>query len=156
MYLSVVIRQAAATSNLQQWIQTRRASSTRIQRLDLLLSARLCTTLSEGSDAEYIELHNIKNYSVPLRVYDPCVSGYASWKFTQGPNFDFNSLALPNDINIPANGYLIVARNKTMFTSTYGAMPAGVQVLGPFANSTKLSNDGENVETFNAGRCGHR
>ena len=100
----------------------------------------------EGSDAEYIELHNIKNYFIPLRVYDPCVSGYASWKLTQGPNFDFNSPTLPNDINIPANGYLIVARKLSTFTATYGSMPPGVQVVGPFANGTKLGNDGENVE----------
>ncbi|MBN2020095.1 MAG: lamin tail domain-containing protein [Sedimentisphaerales bacterium] len=97
----------------------------------------------EGSDAEYIELHNIEDYPVPLRVYDPCTEGYVPWIFTQGPNFSFDS---PNDVNIPANGYLIVARNTSEFTSTYGSMPPGVQVLGPFANSTKLSNDGENVE----------
>jgi len=99
-----------------------------------------------GSDAEFVELHNVTNDAVPLRVYDPFVSGYASWKLTQGPNFDFNSPALPNDINIPANGYLIVARKLSTFTATYGSMPPGVQVVGPFANSTKLSNDGENVE----------
>jgi len=92
-----------------------------------------------GSDAEYIELHNIENYSVNLYTYDPCVPGDVNWAFTEGPEFEF-----PYHTSIPANGYLIVARDTDVFGSTYGDV--GVDVLGPFGGGTKLSNDGENVE----------
>jgi hypothetical protein len=92
-----------------------------------------------GTDAEYIELHNIENYSVNLYVYDPCVPADVNWAFTEGPEFEF-----PYHTSIPANGYLIVARDTDAFDSAYGDV--GVDVLGPFGDGTKLSNDGENVE----------
>ncbi len=95
----------------------------------------------DGSDAEYVELHNIENYSVALEIYDPCVPGYVSWKFTEGPEFEF-----PPGSSIPANGYLIVARDPAEFLISYGPMPPDVNVYGPFEDGTKLSNDGENVE----------
>lgn len=90
-------------------------------------------------DAEYIELHNIKNYEVTLEVYDPCIGGNVPWKFTDGFDFTF-----PADTNIPAYGYLMVVKNETAFTYEYGSMPPGVQVLGPY--DVRLSNTSENVE----------
>ncbi len=89
-------------------------------------------------NAEYIELHNIMNYSVTLQEYDPCISADVPWQFTEGFEFTF-----PLSTTIPAYGYLIVAKNVTSFTNAYGN--PGVPVLGPFGDG-KLSNDTENVE----------
>ena len=94
-----------------------------------------------GADAEYIELRNIENYPVPLWVYDPCIGGNVAWKLTKGPDFIF-----PLGTTIPANGYLMVVKNISVFNSAYGSMPPGVQVLEPFQSGTKLSNAGEDVE----------
>jgi len=95
-----------------------------------------------GSNAEYVELYNIEYYSVNLYVYDPCVPGDVNWAFTEGPEFEF-----PYHASIPANGYLIVARDPTKFDEAFGDILAqDVNVFGPFEDGTKLSNDGENVE----------
>jgi hypothetical protein len=92
-----------------------------------------------GTDAEYIELHNIKNYPVTLQIYNPNVA----WKFIEGPHYTF-----PLGTTIPANGYLIVAKtsNANDFRDYYDFYDYNTPVLGPFADGTKLSNDGENVE----------
>ena len=96
---------------------------------------------TDDPDTEYIELHNIENYPVTLQVYDPTYHIDVPWQFTKGIEYIF-----PPATTIPVNGYLIVARNTSKFTTRYGAMPPGVLVKGPFASSTKLSNDGEDVE----------
>jgi hypothetical protein len=96
---------------------------------------------TDDPDTEYIELHNIEDYNVTLQVYDPCITDYVPWQFTKGIEYIF-----PLGTTIPANGYLIVAKDTSQFTTRYGSMPPGVLVKGPFAGGTKLSNDGENVE----------
>ena len=50
---------------------------------------------------------------------------------------------------IPANGYLIVAKDIATFNTTYGSMPSGVAVLGPYDG--KLNNGGEKVDLMMAG-----
>ena len=94
---------------------------------------------ADDPDTEYIELHNIENYAVTLQVYDPPIN--VPWQFTKGIDYVF-----PLGTTIPANGYLIVAKDTSKFTTRYGTMPPGVLVKGPFASGTKLSNDGEDVE----------
>jgi hypothetical protein len=105
----------------------------------IVISEIMYNHLIYGTNGEYIELHNIENNSVPLWVYDPCIAKDVNWKLTEGPNFTF-----PPHTTIPANGYLIVARDPENFNDKYG--DPGVQVLGPFEDDTKLSNAGENVE----------
>jgi hypothetical protein len=96
-------------------------------------------------DYEYIELHNITASPVTLSMYDSALSVTLGWKFTAGIDFTF-----PITTSIPANGYLIVARNPAAFTTRYGS-PAGVEILGPFENTTALSNDGERIELSKPG-----
>jgi hypothetical protein len=95
---------------------------------------------ADDPDTEYIELHNIEDYPVTLQVHDPCIGVDIPWQFTKGIDYVF-----PLGTTIPANGYLIVAKSTTKFTTRYGAMPPGV-LKGPFEGGTKLSNDGEDVE----------
>jgi len=90
---------------------------------------------SGNQNEEYIELYNTTASVVSL--YDFGES--EPWKFTDGIDFTF-----PSDANIPAYGYLLVVKDTTAFTSEYGSMPPGVQVLGPYAG--QLSNGGEKVE----------
>ncbi len=102
---------------------------------------------------EYIELHNITGSSVMLQdtVSTETSPGVLStddvpWRFSKGIDFVF----LPGT-TIPAGSYLIIAQDPTAFTAYYGAMPAGVQVLGPFLNDTALSNGGEQVQIVRPG-----
>ena len=68
------------------------------------------------------------------------------WRFSDGIDFDF-----PAGTTIPVHGYLIIAEDPDDFTDYYGSMPSGVNVLGPFANDTKLSNGGEQVQIVRPG-----
>jgi hypothetical protein len=71
---------------------------------------------------------------------DPLNIGWelVPWCFTSGIEYTF-----PLNTTIPAGGYLIVAENPAAFKAWYGNPK--VQVLGPFENGSKLSNDGERV-----------
>jgi hypothetical protein len=89
---------------------------------------------SGNQNQEYVELYNITDADVNL------FDDYSNpWKFTDGISFTF-----PLDANIPAHGLLMVVKDPATFTSTYGSMPAGVEVLGPYDG--RLSNGGEKVE----------
>jgi hypothetical protein len=89
---------------------------------------------SGNQNEEYVELYNIT--SADVNLFDD--SGNP-WKFTDGISFTF-----PVDANIPAYGLMMVVKDPATFTSTYGSMPAGVEVLGPYDG--RLSNGGEKVE----------
>ena len=102
---------------------------------------------STNTGGEFIELHNLTSQPVVLqdlvttqRSSDPkdSISEIIPWRFTNGIEYTF-----PLNTTIPAHGYLIVAEDPAAFTTQYGAL--GVQVLGPFENDSKLSNDGERV-----------
>lgn len=78
---------------------------------------------------EFIELHNITPGAIPL--FDPALPSN-TWKLT-GVGFAF-----PPNIEIPANGLiLVVGIDPIIFRSKY-LIPNNVQVLGPF--SSPLSN----------------
>ena len=101
---------------------------------------------------EYIELHNITDSPVTLadEVGTEILPGsYRTdtipWKFTLGIDYEFDA---DTPVTIPANGYLIVARNPNAFTLQHGPMPDGVEVVGPFDpkdDPTSLSNGGEKL-----------
>ena len=96
-------------------------------------------SLYNNDDYEYVELYNIT--SADVNLYDEEGN---RWKFTDGIEFIF-----PADTNIPASGYLLVVKDPVAFTWRYGAMPAGVEVLGPYDG--KLSNGGEKLELSKPG-----
>ena len=91
-------------------------------------------------DYEYIELHNITGSPVTLDGYDADMGLTLGWTFTEGIDFTF-----PVGTTIPANGYLVVAKNPLAFAERYGSA-GGAALLGPFENDTKLSNGGELLE----------
>lgn len=94
-------------------------------------------------DYEYIELHNTTGSPVTLEGYDADMGITLGWKFTEGVDYTF-----PLGTTIPANGYLIVAKNPAVFTDPeqrYGSA-GGAMILGPFENLTGLKNSGELLE----------
>ena len=98
-----------------------------------------------ADDYEYIELHNITQMPVTLNSIDTEMGVTLGWRFTAGIDFTF-----PVTTTIPANGYLIVAKNPAAFVSRYGN-PAGIEILGPFESAATLSNTGELLEISKPG-----
>ena len=104
--------------------------------------------VSPNTGDEYIELYNVTDAPVLLATWvdteiapGQTIMELVPWQFTDGIDFVF-----PPDTTIPARGRLIVARDPAAFTAYYGSMPAGVAVLGPFENDTKLDNAGERLQ----------
>jgi hypothetical protein len=93
--------------------------------------------ISGNQNEEYIELHNITGTIVTLYRYDKS----APWKFTDGIDYTFSSSP---PVTIPAYGYVMVVKDIVAFTSKYGGMPPGVQVLIDYTGM--LSNAGERLQ----------
>jgi hypothetical protein len=91
---------------------------------------------SGNQNEEYIELYNITSSPVTLYRYDKA----ESWKFTDGIDYTFP--ASP-PVTIPAGGYVVVVKNKTVFSSRYPTVPSG-KILGPYIGL--LNNAGESLE----------
>jgi hypothetical protein len=92
---------------------------------------------SGDQNEEYIELFNISSEPVDLYRYDKS----EPWRFTDGIEFVFPSEPV---VTIPASGYLLVVKHLDAFAARYGAMPAGVVVVGPYDG--QLQNGGEKLE----------
>ncbi|MHC4693891.1 MAG: lamin tail domain-containing protein [Planctomycetota bacterium] len=92
---------------------------------------------SGNQEEEYIELHNITGVLVTLYRYDKSTP----WKFTDGIDYTFSASPV---VTIPAYGYLMVVKDVTAFTTRYGGMPPGVQVLDGYTG--RLSNSGERLQ----------
>ena len=90
-----------------------------------------------NQNEEYIELHNITG--TPFTLFR--VDKLTPWKFTDGIDYTFSDSP---PVTIPANGYLIVAKDLATFIARYGSMPPGVQVLDGY--SGRLSNGGERLQ----------
>ena len=95
-----------------------------------------------GGGYEYLELKNITTAAVALESLDNNSGLMIPWQFTDGIDFVF-----PAGTIIPAGGVLVVANiAPASFRATYPSVPAGITVLGPFANGTNLANSGERVQ----------
>jgi hypothetical protein len=91
-----------------------------------------------NQNEEYIELHNIMSFPVTLYRFDK----HLPWKFTDGIEYTFSA---SSHAMIPANGYLLVVKDKSAFTARYGSIvPPGVDIVGPY--NGWLNDDGEKVE----------
>jgi len=91
---------------------------------------------------EYIELHNISDQ--PVVLYDDQVR--EPWQFTDGIYYTFASAP---GVQVPAGGYLVIAKDVTAYLSRYGAPPFGTFLLGPYDG--KLSDGGEKLELARPG-----
>lgn len=103
---------------------------------------------------EYIELYNLSADTVTLQELvdtetapDVFEQEIVPWAFTEGIDFTF-----PPGTQIPAGGFIILAKDPAAFTNYYAALlPAGTPVFGPFENDTSLSNGGEKVRLCKPG-----
>jgi hypothetical protein len=65
----------------------------------------------ENDQYEYIELYNTSSGSVTLYDY----AEGEPWKFTDGIDFTFP--ASPNEVTVPAGGYILVVKNPRTMAS---------------------------------------
>jgi hypothetical protein len=84
--------------------------------------------ISGDADDEYVELRNRLPMSVDL----------GGWRLRDGISFD-----IPDGTIIPANGYLVIARNALRLRSRYPQLNAA-NCLGDFSGS--LAKNGERIE----------
>jgi hypothetical protein len=83
-------------------------------------------TIVNGNEFEFIELKN-----VGAQPYD-----LFGLRFTDGIDYAF-----PAGSSIPANGFVVLAKNPAMFAKKYPNVP----VLGGFGPSSSLNNSGEAI-----------
>jgi len=106
----------------------------------IVISEIMYNPASDIDNEEYIELYNITSSTVALYDYNVGLP----WKFTDGIDYTF-----PPNTTIAGHSRLIVASDPATFTAKYGALPAGVQLLGPYDG--KLINSGEKIELSKPG-----
>jgi len=91
---------------------------------------------------EYIELHNISDQ--PVVLYDDEVG--EPWQFTDGISYTFASVP---GIEVPAGGYVVIAKDITAYLARYGTPPFGTILLGPYDG--RLSDGGEKLQLARPG-----
>jgi len=89
---------------------------------DVVINEMMFHAVSDLDGDDYLELHNRGTTAVDL----------SGWTFSG------ITLTLPTGTTIPANGYLVVAKDATQFQTRYGFAPAAVY-------GGNLSNSGETV-----------
>jgi hypothetical protein len=107
--------------------KTKGASNTKPRVSDVVINEIMFDPISESDDDEYIELYNRSSQAVDI----------GKWKFTAGINYTF-----PLRTTIPANGYLVVAKNVAHLMTNYPNLD-GSNALGDYTGS--LGNSGERV-----------
>ena len=94
---------------------------------DVVINEIMYSPISRESDDEFIELYNRGVSAANL----------GGWRLTGGVGFTF-----PANASIPANGYLVIARNAARLLSRYPNLSAN-NTLGDFNGS--LGNSGERI-----------
>ncbi len=94
---------------------------------DIVINEIMYGPISEEDDDEYIEVYN-KGASVV---------NIGGWRFTDGIDFTF-----PPNTMVPADGYVVVAKNATHLLSHYGNLNSA-NTFGNYDGT--LSRDGERV-----------
>jgi hypothetical protein len=94
---------------------------------DIVINEIMYGPISEEQDDEFVELYNRGNLAVNI----------SGWRFTSGLNYTF-----PDNTFIPANGYVVVAKNKAHLLGNYANLNNG-NTFGNFDGT--LSRDGERI-----------
>jgi hypothetical protein len=101
--------------------------------VDLAFSELNYHSDSIADAGDWIEIHNRGNYTIDL----------SNWKFRdEGDNHTFT---FPVSTVIPANGYLVLASDRTKFNAVH---PTVTNVIGSF--NFDFSNGGETLRLFNS------
>jgi hypothetical protein len=94
----------------------------------VVINEIMFSPISGEDDDEYVELYNTTSQAVSL----------AGWRFTDGPDFTF-----PAGASIPANGYVVVAKNAARLRSNYTQLTVA-NTFGDYDGS--LRNSSEHIE----------
>jgi len=94
---------------------------------DVVINELNYNPAGDGDATEFVELWNIGNETVDI----------SGWYFSAGIDYVFQ-----NSTILPPNDFLVVARYTNEFIN---ANPNVVNVYGPFADDSKLSNKGEKI-----------
>ncbi|HEY6227715.1 MAG TPA: lamin tail domain-containing protein, partial [Verrucomicrobiae bacterium] len=86
---------------------------------DLVINEIMYAPISQNKDDQYIELYNRSGSAINL----------ANWKVEGGVDFTF-----PAGATIPANGYVVVARNRDQILSNYANLNTG-NTFGNYSGS---------------------
>ncbi len=103
------------------------AANGRIRSEAVVINEIMYAPISGNSDDEYVELYN--------RTASPVSVG--RWRFVNGIDY-----TLPSDAVIPANGYLVVAKNRTNLFAKYSNLNTN-NTVGNFDGT--LANGGERL-----------
>ena len=102
-------------------------ANTRLRVRDIVINEIMYSPISGDDDDEFVELHN--RGSGPVDI--------SGWRFVDGIDFSF-----PTNTTIPANGYLVVARNLSRLMTNYPNLVTA-NALGNFSGN--LANSGERL-----------
>jgi hypothetical protein len=94
---------------------------------DLVINEIMYNPISRDSDDEFVELHNRGGATMNL----------GGWRLAGGISYTF-----PPHASVPANGYLVIARNAARLLSRYPNLTAN-NTVGDFNGS--LANGGERI-----------
>ncbi len=94
---------------------------------EVVINEIMFSPMSENDLDEFVELRN--RTAAPVNI--------SGWRFTDGIDFTF-----PANTTIPANGYLVVARNVNRLLTNYPGLNAA-NAIGNFSGN--LANGGERV-----------
>jgi hypothetical protein len=107
------------------WLITGRAAETEVIINEIMYHPPL-----DLEELQYVELYNRGTASVDL----------SKWSFTKGLKFVF-----PEQTQLASGAYLVVCRNRTVFSANYGQ---NIAAVGNFTG--KLSHRGEKIELSDA------
>ncbi|MBN2138590.1 MAG: lamin tail domain-containing protein [Sedimentisphaerales bacterium] len=96
------------TANSQPWIR------------DVVINEIMYHHGSRDERYEYVELYNKSAHPIPLE----------GWAFTDGISYDFNDTSQVTEI--PAGGYLVVAKDPSLLETVYDNLTIGVNLCGPY------------------------
>lgn len=94
---------------------------------DVVINELMFHPISDDDDDEYVELYNRGGSAVDI----------SNWRFTDGIDFHF-----PTNTIIPANGYLVVARNQTNLLARYSLLNTA-NTIGDYNGA--LADGGERI-----------
>jgi hypothetical protein len=103
------------------------ASNTAPLRREIVINEIMYNPISGNNDDEYIELYNRGTATVDL----------SGWRIEDGIRF-----TIPENTIIPADGYLVIAKNRTNLFAKYSNLNAG-NTVGDYNGN--LSNSGERI-----------
>ena len=95
---------------------------------DIVINEIMYNPVSGDDDDQYIELHNMGDSSVNI----------GHWRFESGIDFSF-----PAGTVIPADGYIVVAKNAAHLMSNYPGILNSGNTYGDFGGN--LANSGERI-----------